>query len=241
MTNKSVVLTIEERKEFGTSGSRRARRRGRIPGIVYGRGFEPKSFLLKENEWTSFSRHGNIHLVELKPETGKSFNALVKDAQFDYLSGKTVHIDFIEIKMDELITTSITVHSKGIAAGAAQGGVLEQLLHEIEISCLPQNIPESIEVDVTSLELDKAIHVKDIALPEGVKAVTPENQAVFHVIVLRVEAEPVAAVEGAAAAETPAEPEVIATKGKKEEEGEEEASAKAPAKKEKKEKEEKKK
>lgn len=235
MSTKSVVLNVEERKEFGTSGSRRSRRGGKIPSVVYGRSSEPKSFLLKENEWTSSSRHGNIHLVELKPENGESLNALVKEVQFDYLSNKTLHIDFVEIKMDELITTSIALHVKGIAVGISQGGVLEQLMHEIEISCLPGNIPESIEVDVTTLELDKAIHVKDLVMPEGVNAITPGNQAVCHVIILRAEAEAAATAEGAAAEAAAAEPEVIATKGKKEEEGEEGAPA-APAKKEKEEK-----
>ncbi|MFA6291098.1 MAG: 50S ribosomal protein L25, partial [Victivallales bacterium] len=180
--------------------------------------------LIPEGEWLKLVKHGKIHLVELKPESGDALNAIVKEVQFDYLSNKTVHIDFLEVKMDELITTSIDVIGHGTPVGIIQGGVLEQILHKIEVKCLPKDIPEIIDIEITGIELEKAICIKDIKLPEGVVAVNPPDSVVFHVIKLRIEEEAVAtAAEGAVVegAEGAAEPELVGTKGKKVEEGEE--------------------
>ncbi len=230
MSKKSVVLSVEEKIGTGTGFARRLRRQGKIPAIVYSKGKETKEFTVNGLEWETACRKGEIHLVELKKKEGETINALIREIQHDALKGMTLHIDFQEVRMDEVIQTRVTVHGKGTAVGISQGGVLEQVMHEIEVSCLPKDIPESIEVDVSSLELDKAIQIKDLVLPEGVKPVDPPNQTVFHVIQLRVEAESTATAEGAegAAAGTvegaaSAEPEVI-KKGKKEEEGEEEES-----------------
>lgn len=224
MSKKKSVLNVVERTDFGSGASRKARRDGRIPGIIYGRGLKSKSYLIPELEWLKLAKHGNIHLVELKPETGDVVNAIVKDVQFDYLKNKTVHIDFLEVKMDELITTSIDVIGHGTPVGIIQGGVLEQILHKIEVRCLPKDIPEIIDLDITGIELEKAICIKDIKLPEGVTAVNPPDNVVFHVIKLRIEEEAAATTaEGAVAegAEGAVEPELVATKGKKLEEGEE--------------------
>jgi len=224
MAKKSVILNVQERTETGTGASRRSRRKGLIPAVVYSQGGESKYFSISELEWISLSKKGDIHIVALNTSSGSSINALVKEIQHDYLKGVTIHIDFQEVRMDEEIETSVTVHSRGIPIGISQGGVLEQLLHEINVSCLPGDIPESIEVDVTGLELDKAILVKDLPMPEKVKVLNQPNSVVFHVIVLRVEAEPVPA-EGAVVAEgaaTGAEPELVGGKGSKEEDAEEE-------------------
>jgi len=202
---------------------------------LYGHGKKATSLLLVENEWKKIIQHGNVHIVELKSEKGSPVNALVKDIQFDYLNGKTLHIDFLEVKMDEVITTSIDVIGHGTPIGITQGGVLEQLVHKLEIKCLPKDIPEKIEVEISGIELDKAIYVKELKLPEGVTAVPSPDSIVFHVIRLRIEEEvkPEAAegevVEGAEGA-APAEPEIVGAKGKKLEEGEVEEGAATPGK-----------
>jgi large subunit ribosomal protein L25 len=224
MSKKKSVLSVVERTDSGSGASRKARREGRIPGIIYGHGVKSKSFLIPEGEWLKLAKHGNIHLVELKPENGDVMNAIVKEVQFDYLSGKTLHIDFLEVKMDQLITTSVDVIGHGTPVGIIQGGVLEQILHKIEVRCLPKDIPEIIDIEISGIELEKAIYVKDIQLPEGVTASNPPDSVVFHVIKLRIEEEAVATpAEGAVAegAEGAVEPELVATKGKKLEEGEE--------------------
>ncbi len=241
MSKQKNVLSIVERTVFGSGASRKSRREGHIPGILYGHGKKSTPFLLVENEWKKIIQHGNVHLVELKSDIGTPINALVKDIQFDYLNGKTMHIDFLEVKMDELITTTIDVIGHGTPVGIIQGGVLEQIIHKLEIKCLPKDIPENIEVDISGIELDKGIHVKELKLPEGVTAVPAPDSIVFHVIRLRIEEEATAtAAEGAvveSAEGTAAEPEIVGAKGKKLEEGEEAEGAaaaggkdKAPAK-----------
>jgi large subunit ribosomal protein L25 len=228
MSKKKNVLSVVERTDSGSGASRKARREGRIPGIIYGHGLKSKSFLIPEGEWLKLAKHGNIHLVELKPENGEVVNALVKEVQFDYLSGKTLHIDFLEVKMDQLITTSVDVIGHGTPVGIVQGGVLEQILHKIEVKCLPKDIPELIDIDISGIELEKAICIKDIKLPDGVTAANPPDNVVFHVIKLRLEEEATTtAAEGAVAegTEGAVEPELVATKGKKVEEGEETEAA----------------
>lgn len=225
MAKKNLILNVQERTETGTGASRRSRKKGLIPAVVYSEGKESIYFSVPELEWINMNKKGDIHIVALNTSSGSSINALVKEIQHDYLKGVTIHIDFQEVRMDEEIETSVTVHSKGIAIGISQGGVLEQLLHEINVSCLPGDIPESIEIDVTGLELDKGILIKDLPLPANVKVLNQPNAVVFHVIVLRVETEATpAAAEGAAVegAATGAEPELVGGKGSKEEEGEEE-------------------
>ena len=224
MSKKKSVLSVVERADFGSGASRKARREGRIPGVIYGHGVKSKSFLIPEGEWLKLVKHGKIHLVELKAESGDVLNAIVKEVQFDYLSGKTIHIDFQEVKMDELITTSVDVIGHGTPVGIIQGGVLEQILHKIEVRCLPKDIPEIIDIEITGIELEKAIYVRDVKLPDGVTAANPPDNVVFHVIKLRIEEEAVATpAEGAVAegAEGAVEPELVGTKGKKLEEGEE--------------------
>ncbi|OGV53456.1 MAG: hypothetical protein A2X45_24285 [Lentisphaerae bacterium GWF2_50_93] len=236
MSKKNNVLSVVERTDFGSGSSRKSRKEGKIPGILYGHGKKATPYLLVENEWKKIIQHGNVHLVELKSEKGDAVNALVKDIQFDYLNGKTLHIDFLEVKMDELITTSVDVIGHGTPVGIVQGGVLEQLIHKLEIRCLPKDIPESIDVEITGIELDKGIAIKELTLPQGVTAVPAPDSIVFHVIRLRIEEEAATTAEGAVAegAEGAAEPEVVGAKGKKLEEGEEAEGAagkdKAPAK-----------
>ena len=224
MNKKKNVLSVVERTDFGSGSSRKSRKEGKIPGILYGHGKKATPYLLVENEWKKILQHGNVHLVELKSEKGEAVNALVKDVQFDYLNGKTLHVDFLEVKMDELIITSVDVIGHGTPVGIIQGGVLEQLIHKMEVRCLPKDIPENIEVEITGIELDKGIHVSELKLPEGVTAVPAPDTIVFHVIRLRVEEEATATAEGAVAegAEgAAAGPEIVGAKGKKLEEGEE--------------------
>ncbi len=230
MSTKEAVLNVKERKDFGSANSRRFRREGAIPVVVYSHGSDAKSFCIPQLQWDTLLRKGDVHLVKLKADQGQEYNALIKDVQHDYLSGTTLHIDFLEVKMDEVITAKVPVYPKGVAIGTSHDGVLEQVMHEIEVKCLPANIPSSIEVDVTNLDIDQAIFMKDIVLPEKVSPATPLNQVVFHVIRLRVEAEPTPAAEGVpgevpAGEAAPVEPELVGGKGKEKEPGEEDEQA----------------
>lgn len=224
MARKTTIIEVMPRNETGTSNSRRARSKGKIPCIVYGAGKEPRKFFVDEDKWKEIPV-SDVHLVELNSPEGK-INALIKDIQFDYLKGVTLHVDFQEVRMDQLIKADVPVHGIGTPIGLSQGGFLEQVLHQITIEALPANIPSAIEVDISGLEIEKAIHVSELKMPEGVRAITDGNQTVFHVLMPKAEEEiaTAAATEGEAAAAT-AEPELVGGKGKAaEEEGEEEAS-----------------
>ncbi|HPN83905.1 MAG TPA: 50S ribosomal protein L25 [Victivallales bacterium] len=218
MAMKKTVIAIKDRAESGKSNSRRARREGKIPCVIYGRGKESKSYYVDEKVWKEIPV-SDVHLVELDSSSGK-INALIKDVQFDYLKGKTLHVDFQEVRMDEVVWAEVPIHGIGTPIGISQGGFLEQVLHKLEVETLPANIPAFIEVEIANLELEKAIHVSEMKLPEGVKAITPANQTVFHVLAPKAEEE-VAPAEGVVEGEAAAvEPELVGGKGKAEEEGE---------------------
>lgn len=188
MSKRKHVLNVIDRETSGSAASRKIRREGNVPAVIYRSGVESKSLLLNGKEWDTISKQ-DVQIVELKRANGKPLNALIKDVQYDYFKGTTVHVDFLEVKMDEAITASIPIHIHGTPVGIAQGGVLEQFMHEIEVSCTPLTIPESIEVNVTEVELDEVISVGDLVLPEGVTPILDAKQNVLHVIAQRMEEE----------------------------------------------------
>ncbi len=201
MTHKRQQLTMELRPGTGTSHARRARRAGKVPAVIYGHGKTPRTCLLNEQEWRAVARK-NIHLVDLTSAEGDALTALVKEIQFDTLANRTIHIDFIEVNMDETITAEVPIRARGTAAGQSRGGVLEQMIHKLEISCTPNDLPEVVDVDISGMEIDAVIHIKELALPPRVTALGTPDQAVFRVTLPRVEEAAVAAA--AEGAEVPA-------------------------------------
>ena len=181
MTKEKNVLKVTERKTFGSAASRRARKEGKVPVVVYGHGATPQSFLIDAKEWNIIAKQ-DIQIIELQPEKGNPINVLIKDVQIDYLHGIVEHVDFLEVKMDEAIVTMIPIHSTGTPAGLSQGGTLEYITHEVEVNCTPTSIPDSITVDISELELNAAITVGDLELPEGVTPTGDEKQVILHVV-----------------------------------------------------------
>jgi large subunit ribosomal protein L25 len=214
MSVRKNVVSVEERQSKGGGFCRAQRRGGKIPAIVYSRGVDPKMLLLNSREWETLSKV-SVNLVDLKKASGDVTKALVKEVQKDFLTGKTIHIDFQAVRMDEVITASIPIHTPAgvIPPGVTAGGVLDQPLHEIEVSCLPGDMPDHIEADISKLNMDDALYVRDLVMPAKVTAVTDPDAIVFHVI--RPAAEEAKAAEGE---EAPTAPEVITEK--KEEPGE---------------------
>lgn len=199
MTHQRQQLTMEPRPGTGTSHARRARRAGQVPAVIYGHGKTPRTCLLNEKEWRAVARK-NIHLVDLTSAEGDALTALVKEIQFDTLSNRTIHIDFIEVNMDETITAEVPIRARGTATGQSRGGVLEQMIHNLEISCTPNDLPEVVDVDISGMEIDAVIHIKELTLPPRVTALGAPDQAVFRVTLPRVEeAAAAAAAEGAEA------------------------------------------
>jgi large subunit ribosomal protein L25 len=224
-------------REAGTKGhARRVRRDGKIPAVVYGAGKDSLSVSVDPRVVSrilhSETGHNTIFDLALNGEHSK---AMIVDWQYEPIKGKLLHIDLKRIAMDKVLKVSVPIFLKGEAAGVKQeGGILEQMLREVEIECLPANIPSHIDVDVSELTFGKVLRVSDLPHSDKIKFLSDENQPVAHVT--SVKEEVVATPEAAAAeAAAPAEPEVI-KKGKQETEEEGEAAPEKPEKAEKKEK-----
>jgi len=235
------VLEAQKREPGTKNAARRVRAGGRIPAVVYGAGQEAAPVAVDPRQvlriLKSESGHNTIFDLALDRDRVK---AMIVDWQFEPIKGTLLHVDLQRIAMDKKLTVTVPVMLKGEAEGVkTQGGILEQLLREIEIECLPADIPKSIDVDISHLVFGVEVRVKDLPHSEKLKLLTDENQMIAHITSVKEEVAvtPEAAAEAAAA---PAEPEVI-KKGKQEVEGEEEAEGKAkPEKAEKAEKKEKK-
>lgn len=206
------TITVETRKASGSRAAARLRKQGKLPAIVYGHGEDPLPIVLDYHDVEQHLKHG-LHVVNLNMGS-KTQPCQFKDAQYDHLGIDLVHVDLVRVDLSERVRVTVPIDFRGTPAGVGEGGVFRHDLNEIEVECLVTAIPESIRVEVGGLGLNQVLHVKEIALPDGVNHVLDAEKIVA---VVRL---PSAAVETAAApAEAgPAEPEVIA-KGKKDEEG----------------------
>jgi large subunit ribosomal protein L25 len=216
-----AVLEATPRDTFGKNEARRTRRSGQVPAVLYGGDSKeatpiavPPKALLK----ILHSESGQNTLIQLKLPGGGDARVLVRDFQIDPVTHQVLHADFYRVAMDRLIQVTIPVSVRGEPKGVKQqGGILEFIRREIVIECLPGDIPESVDVDVSELMLHQGIRVRDVATSPKWKAVTEGEAMLVHVIMPKAEEAPATADAAAAAATaTPAEPEVI-KKGKKEE------------------------
>ena len=221
-----AILEATARDSFGKNEARRTRRGGRVPAVVYGASGEGGSrdatpiavdprALLK----ILHSESGANTLISLKLGGTGDARVLIKEYQLDPVTHAVLHADFYRVRMDRTIHVTIPVTVKGEPKGVKQqGGILEFIRREIEIECLPADIPEHVEIDVSELMLHQGVRVRDIAVDARWKSVSDPDMMLVHVILPKAE-EVVATPEATAAAATatPAEPEVI-KKGKKEEE-----------------------
>ncbi len=201
--SKKYEINVKSRDAFGKCASRRARKSGMVPANIYMHGAACRPVLVDVNEWKPLANQ-DITLISLKEGSDVSM-ALVKEVQYDTLKNVFLHIDFQAVRMDEKIHASVPVHPAfGVEAiGITHGGILEQPLHTIEVSCLPTALPEAITIDLSGLEVDHSIHVKDLVMPEGVSAVSDPDAVVFHMIkpsTAEVAATPAAAAPAAAKA-----------------------------------------
>lgn len=235
------TFTVEGkiREERGKNPARRARRAGEVPAVLYGAKKEPVVLSVNAKQLSRILRSESGHntIFTVKVADGREERAMLKDWQVDPVSGSLLHADLLRIAMDVRMRVKVPVHTFGDPQGVKlQGGIFETVTREVEIECLPTDIPEEIRVDVTEMVIGKQLRAADLPLdPAKMKLVTDPQRVIAHVVTLKKEEEP-APGEAAVATETaPAEPEVI-KKGKKEEEGEGEAGAEAAPKAEKQEK-----
>jgi len=235
------ILEAQTREPGNKNAARRVRAAGKVPAVVYGAGKDASVIEVDPRQVLRIlhSESGHNTIFDLAMG-GDRVKAMIVDWQFEPIKGKLLHVDLQRIAMDKKLTVTVPIILKGEAEGVkTQGGILEQLLREIEIECLPADIPKSIEADISHLVFGVDLRVKDLARSDKLKFITDEDRMVAHMTSVKEEvvATPEAAAEAAAAA--PAEPEVI-KKGKQEVEGEGEAEAKPEGKPEKAEKKEKK-
>jgi large subunit ribosomal protein L25 len=218
---KTVDLAVEKREKFGKGHAKRLRKTKRIPAILYGHKRESLALELSLTDLENVLKTGGGNVVlSLRisgMKKGDAPTALIKDLQVDPLTDVIRHVDFHAISLTEKIRVKVPLHEKGEAAGVKEGGVLEHVHWEIEVECLPTEIPEKIDVEIEHLKINDAIHVKDLHLPAGVVSAMDPEEVVFTVLPPMKEEVPVAAAE-----EAPTEPEVI---GKKKEEAAEEGEA----------------
>jgi len=230
MANAAVNNTLEATPREATTknAARRVRVAGQVPGVVYGAGKDSQTISVdpRQVQRILYSETGHNTIVDLKLANEQA-KAMIVDWQYEPIRGHLLHVDFKRIAMDKVLRVKVPVLLKGEAAGVKlEGGILEQVLREVEVECLPADIPGHIDVDVTELTFGKLIRVEDLPHGEKLKFLTDANQMVAHIVSVKevVEETAVAAVDATA---TPTEPEV-AKKGKQDAEGAEGAD-KAPA------------
>jgi large subunit ribosomal protein L25 len=219
-----IVVSAKTRTDRGKNAARRLRRGGFVPAVIYGGkgdnltvSVDPKALhkVLR-------SEAGRNAILKLDIAGQGAANAILKSWQVDPVKETFIHADFYRIAMDVAIRVTVPVHSVGEARGVkVDGGILELVLRAISVECLPGDIPERIDVDVSSLGINESLRVSDLQIPAKVKVLEAPDQVVVHVVAVKEEAATTAAAapvaEAEAAAGTAAEPEVI-KKGKKEEE-----------------------
>jgi large subunit ribosomal protein L25 len=207
-TIDAVVATPREGK-FNKNAARRVRVAGKIPAVVYGAGQDAVAVTVDPKVITKIlhSESGHNTIFDLNVEGAAIAKAMIVDWQHEPIKGKLLHIDLKRIAMDKMMRVSVPIQLIGTAIGVkTQGGILDHVLREVEIECLPSDIPSHLDVDVSALELHGAIHVSDLPHSGSIKFLGDENATVAHVTAVKEEA----AAEVVAA---PTEPEV-AKKGK---------------------------
>ena len=179
-------ITVSRRTSKGSAESRRMRRGGYVPAVVYGRGGEQELLAVREADYMKaigFNPRGIVSLQGL----GAPVSVLIKEVQWDPLTDRPRHIDFYRVALDQIVSVKVSLYARGTPKGALFGGVTEQILHDLPIKVKASDIPRSIEVDITELGIGDAIHVSDLVLPDGVTADVSPEQPVIHVVAPTVE------------------------------------------------------
>lgn len=206
-----LELEVNVREACGKAAVRTVRAQGGVPAILYGSGLEPVPLAIDRLSLERVLRTGANTLIDLKGlKDVKGKLVLIKEVQRDPVSQRLIHCDVYAVDANKKLHISVPIHFVGKPSGVEkQGGVLETLALEVEVTCLPFSIPDKISIDVSNLEIGDTVHLRDLTLPDGVEAVTDESLALAHVSAPRaeeVEAAPEVPAEEAAEAPTEEEP-----------------------------------
>lgn len=211
---RSTLINVEVRNDIGKQSAKRLRRAGRVPGVYYSGGVDPLALSVDAKELRAALAHKSS-IMDVRLGSAEPVKCIIREVQWHPVFGTPVHVDFMGVKLTEKITMEVPIRLTGAAAGVKDGGTLQQLLRTLEIKCLPLDIPDAVDVDVSNLNIHDAIYVRDLPA-EKFEILNEPEQMVVSVLAPRLEETPAAA----AAPET-AEPEVIGHGKKAEEEGEE--------------------
>lgn len=216
------TLFVTKRNGVGKSTARKIRREGFTPAVLYGREMRPISLTVNpidlKKALSTEARENTLLELHVKGD-GEEITkiALLRDVQYDNLTSRPLHFDFQEILMKEFITVKVPVEIVGKSPGIQEGGILEEILREIEVECLPASIPNAIEIDVSQLGIGDSIHIGDLTLPESVTVLHDQDETVITILSPVIEeAKPAAAAVPAEGAEGEAEPETEEAKGSEE-------------------------
>jgi large subunit ribosomal protein L25 len=202
---QTAQITAKMRNELGSRANKRLRDAGMLPGVIYGHKEAVVPVTLPKKEVVNFLTHG-AHLFEVGLD-GKKETVLVKEVQYNHLGNDVLHVDFARVSLDEEVEVTVPLELKGEPKGEKDGGVLQQILSELELKCKVTDIPDVIRHDVSEMALNDVLHIKDLKLPPGVQAIRDADEIVATVKEIQEEAAtPAAGEEGGA------EPEVIGKK-----------------------------
>jgi large subunit ribosomal protein L25 len=176
-----VVFEARSRQSKGSGEARRIRRAGRIPAVLYGRSGKAISIDLDALVFTNGVKSISESTIVKVEVEGKSYEAFVKDTQRNIMDGQILHVDFYEVESNTAVRARVSIHLSGNAAGIREGGVLEFPLQQIEVECLPKDLPQRIDLDVSGLGVNQSIHVKNLGLSSAVRVLTPADQVVVLV------------------------------------------------------------
>ncbi|MBA4418852.1 MAG: 50S ribosomal protein L25 [Syntrophus sp. (in: bacteria)] len=181
---EQILLKAEKRNDKGKSIARKLRKEGRIPAILYGRDVDPLPITVSAREWELLSRHVKrnaiLNMELMAGEKAESRSVMVKEIQREFVRDKVLHIDFLQVSMERLIEVEISIHLIGELTGTAKDGLVEQHLRSIRVECLPTQIPEKIEIDISELGMGDSVHVGQISIP-GVKMVEGADVAIVTI------------------------------------------------------------
>ena len=221
MAQDRAKLKVSQRDTFGSRATRRLRREGLVPGVVYGQGGEARPFQVSARDLRLLLSEGQT-LLDLELDDSKAVPVVIKEQQHHPVRGDVLHLDFLEVRLDEEIQSEVPIELEGAdqAPGVRDGGVLEHVTREITVEALPTEIPEQITVDVSAMEINDTINLASVAIPSGVKLMAdePEEITIATLSPPRVEEEPEPEVEEEAElvgeeGEEPAEEEGEAAEG----------------------------
>jgi len=187
------TLTVTKRKRMGKSGAREIRKEGNVPAVLYGKGTEPLSLVINPSELkTALSTEaGENTLLDIRVKDGEAETpklSLLREIQYDYLTSKPIHFDFQALDMKKNITVNVPVQIEGRPIGVKEGGILEEVLREITVECLPTNIPNSFILDVTEMDIGDSIHISTLEIEEGVTILHEPEDTIVTVLAPKIEA-----------------------------------------------------